>query len=62
MNRDGPEEQRREAERVASTNGNGEPAPVENAKSTAGMLKELYEPGVLSKEEYLSKLEAVLGL
>jgi hypothetical protein len=31
-----------------------------NTSSTAGMLKQLYEMGGLSKDEYMSELEDVL--
>ncbi len=60
----GPEEMRSEAERVA---GNGVKRQVPNHSTmqdngAAIQLKSLYDQGILSKDEYLLKMETLLGV
>ncbi len=60
----GPEQMRAEAERVSK---NGQPATMESLdspskSSAAASLKTLFDQGVLSKDEYLIKMESILGI
>jgi integrase len=60
----GPNEMKAEAERVAS---NGNHVSIETSgemprTSAASSLKALYDQGILSKDEYLLKMESILGL
>ena len=59
----GPEQMRAEAERVAN-NGHDvqiEPANGSSIASAASSLKALFDQGILSKDEYLLKMESILG-
>jgi site-specific recombinase XerD len=60
----GPEQMRAEAERVSNC---GQPASLQpldspTKSSAAASLKTLFDQGVLSKDEYLIKMESILGI
>ncbi len=60
----GPEQMRAEAERVSQDGQyvSGEPSDNGSRLTAASALKALFDQGVLSKDEYLVKMESILGL
>ena len=60
----GPEQMRAEAERVATIGNDVTIDPVSGSSmaSAASSLKALFDQGILSKDEYLLKMESILGL
>lgn len=60
----GPEQMRAEAERVSNNGHHATKGPSDDTSrsSAVASLKTLFDQGILSKDEYLNKMESILGI
>ena len=58
----GPDQMRAEAERVSNQGHQVAAGSIDGSTSAASSLKTLFDQGILSKDEYLLKMESILGL